>query len=139
MLPLCAALPCCQTRATNLSDFDLLMSYESECETASLTLRRTNGGPHTGLLDEHMGMLEAMDAVARTEDAFRHADTVYLLLQRCSVMSPAFQAAVVTFMKHTLKQLATVRCIFNPRGLDAGWLVQSSPGARSSQLLHRAR
>ena len=63
-----------------------------------------------GLLDLHMSVLEAMDGLARKEEAFRLSETVHLLLQRCSIMSNTFRADVVNYMKHMLERLASLRC-----------------------------
>ena len=54
-------------------------------------------------------MLETVDGMARSEETFRLVDTVHLLLLRTHVMSPDFQADVVTFMRRMLEQLAKVR------------------------------
>ncbi len=58
----------------------------------------------------YMSVLEAMDGLARAEEAFRLSETVHLLLQRCSIMSHNFRADVVNFMQHMLERLARSRC-----------------------------
>ena len=61
-----------------------------------------------------MGVLEAIEGMARTEEAFRLTDTVNLVLQRCNILSPAFQAVVLKFMKLMLERLARTRCVGHP-------------------------